>query len=131
MTDRELRRRAAHRLAVIGHAGEVTGNVSKACRHDGITRQAYYKWLRRHEAGGVAALRDGSSHPHWIEAGIATPWVSDEAMAPTLPNSSTPAGPSRDVAIWSPLAPSRCVAPAEHRKRTPDLTADQRVRSGL
>ena len=47
MTDRELDRRAAHRLAVIRHAQEVTGNVSKTCRHYGITRQSYYKWLRR------------------------------------------------------------------------------------
>ncbi len=53
MTDRELDRRAAHRLAVIRHAQEVTGNVSKTCRYYGITRQAYYKWLRRYEAGGV------------------------------------------------------------------------------
>lgn len=64
MTDRELDRRAAHRLAVIRHAQEVTGNVSKTCRYYGITRQAYYKWLRSYEAGGVAALRDGSSRPH-------------------------------------------------------------------
>jgi transposase InsO family protein len=64
MTERELDRRAAHRLAVIRHAREVTGNVSKTCRYYGITRQAYYKWLRRYEAGGVAALRDGSSRPH-------------------------------------------------------------------
>ena len=27
-------------------------------------RQAYYKWLRRYEAGGITALRDGSSRPH-------------------------------------------------------------------
>jgi hypothetical protein len=32
MTDRELDRRAAHRLAVIRHTQEVTGNVSKTCR---------------------------------------------------------------------------------------------------
>ena len=64
MTDRELERRAAHRLAVIRHAQEVTHNVCKTRRHYGITRQAYYKWLRRYEAGGVAALRDGSSRPH-------------------------------------------------------------------
>ena len=54
MTVRELDRRAAHRLAVIRHAQEVTGNVSKTCCYYGITRQAYYKWLRRYEAGGVA-----------------------------------------------------------------------------
>ena len=51
MTDRELDKRAAHRLAVIRHAQEVTGNVSKTCRHCGITRQACYKWRRRYEAG--------------------------------------------------------------------------------
>ncbi len=64
MTDRELDRRAAHRLAVIRHAQEVTGNVRKTCRYYGITRQAYYKWLRRYEDGGLDALRDGSSRPH-------------------------------------------------------------------
>ena len=64
MTVRELDRRAAHRLAVIRHAQEVTDNVSKTCRYYGITRQAHCKCLRRHEAGGVAALRDGSSRPH-------------------------------------------------------------------
>ncbi len=64
MTERELDRRAAHRLAVIRHAQEVTGNVSRTCRDYGISRQAYYKWFRRYEAGGITALRDGSSRPH-------------------------------------------------------------------
>ncbi len=43
MTERELDRRAAHRLAVVRHAQEVTGNISKTCRYHGITRQACYK----------------------------------------------------------------------------------------
>ena len=59
MTERELDRQAAHRLAMIRHAQEVTGNVSKTCRYYGISRQVYYKWLRRYEEGGLAALRDG------------------------------------------------------------------------
>ncbi|MGO9179710.1 MAG: helix-turn-helix domain-containing protein [Candidatus Limnocylindrales bacterium] len=59
MTERELDRRAAHRLAVIRHAQEVTHNVSKTCHYYGISRQAYYKWLRRYEAEGLAGLRDG------------------------------------------------------------------------
>ena len=62
-TDRELQRPAADRLAVIRHAQEVAGNVTKTCRYSG-TRQAYDKWPRRHEAGGVTALRAGSSRPH-------------------------------------------------------------------
>jgi transposase InsO family protein len=64
MTERELDRRAAHRLAIIRHAQELTGNVSKTCRYYGISRQVYYKWLRRFEDGGLEALRDRSSRPH-------------------------------------------------------------------
>ena len=64
MTERELDRRAAHRLAIIRHAQELTGNVAKTCRYYGISRQAYYKWLRRYEDGGLDALRDRSSRPH-------------------------------------------------------------------
>ena len=47
MTEREMARNAARRLAIIRHGQGVTGNVSKTCRYYGITRQAYYKWLRR------------------------------------------------------------------------------------
>ncbi len=64
MTERERERHAAHRLAIIRHAQELTGNVSKTCRYYGISRQVYYKWLRRYEEGGVDALRDRSSKPH-------------------------------------------------------------------
>ena len=64
MTERELDRHAAHRLAIIRHAQELTGNVSKTCRYYGISRQVYYKWLRRYEEGGLDALRDRSSKPH-------------------------------------------------------------------
>jgi transposase InsO family protein len=64
MTERELNRHAAHRLAIIRHAQELTGNVSKTCRYYGISRQVYYKWLRRYEEGGLEALRDRSSRPH-------------------------------------------------------------------
>src|SRR5438128_6890619 len=64
MTERELARGAARRLAIIRHAQEVTGNVSMTCRCYGITRQAFYTWLRRYQEGGVEALRDRSRRPH-------------------------------------------------------------------
>jgi Helix-turn-helix domain len=38
----------------------VTGNVSMTCRYFGITRPAFYKWLRRHEELGLEGLRDRS-----------------------------------------------------------------------
>jgi transposase InsO family protein len=64
MTEQELARGAARHLAIIRHAQEVTGNVSRTCRYYRITRQAYYKWLRRHEEEGLEGLRDRSRKPH-------------------------------------------------------------------
>ena len=64
MTDREVSRNAARRLAIIRHAEEVTGNVSQTCRYFGITRQTFYVWLRRFEEKGLEGLRDKSSRPH-------------------------------------------------------------------
>lgn len=64
MTERELTRNAARRLAFIRHAQEISGNVALTCRYYGITRQCYYVWLRRYEELGVAGLRDRSSRPH-------------------------------------------------------------------
>jgi len=66
VTEKELARGAARRLAIIRHAQEVTGNVSLTCRYFGITRQAFYNWLRRYEEHGVDGLRDRSRRPHTI-----------------------------------------------------------------
>ncbi|MFJ5026164.1 helix-turn-helix domain-containing protein [Streptomyces goshikiensis] len=57
-------RQAQHRLAVLRHAEEVTGNVSQTCRYYGITRNCFYKWQRRYEDEGIEGLRDRSSKPH-------------------------------------------------------------------
>jgi transposase InsO family protein len=63
VTEHELARGAARRLAIIRHAQEVTGNVSATCRYFGITPQAYYIWLRRYEEAGIEGLRDRSRRP--------------------------------------------------------------------
>ena len=62
MTERELARGAARRLAIIRQ--EVTGNVAGTCRYYGITRQAYYTCLRRYQEEGLDGLRDRSRRPH-------------------------------------------------------------------
>jgi len=64
MDEREQQHKIRHRLAVLRHAEEVTGNVSATCGYYGISRQCFYKWLRRYEELGEAGLRDGSSKPH-------------------------------------------------------------------
>ncbi len=50
---------------MLQHAQEVTGNVSQTCRYYGISRQTFYKWLRRYEEKGVEGLRDKSRRPHY------------------------------------------------------------------
>jgi transposase-like protein len=60
MTDPTLDRQVRHRMAVLRHAEEVTGNVSMTCRYFGITRQTYYKWRRRFEELGADGLLDRS-----------------------------------------------------------------------
>ena len=65
MNQRELDKNAARRLAIIGHAQEVTGNVAMTCRYYGISRQVFYTWLRRYEAEGLDGLKDRSSRPHY------------------------------------------------------------------
>lgn len=62
--ERELERRAKHKLTVLRHVEEVSGNVAATCRHYGISRQAYYAWLKRYESEGFEGLKDRSSAPH-------------------------------------------------------------------
>ncbi|MFF5085573.1 IS481 family transposase [Actinoplanes sp. NPDC000266] len=62
--DQKLDRQAQHRLAVLRHVEEVTGNVARTCRYYGISRPTYYKWLRRYQDEGLVGLRDRSSAPH-------------------------------------------------------------------
>jgi len=64
MTERELSRAAARRLAILRHVEEVTGNVAQTCRYFGISRQLYYTWARRYEESGVEGLRPRSRRPH-------------------------------------------------------------------
>ncbi len=63
MTEQMQRRVVAHRLAVLRHAEEVTGNVAQTCRYYGISRNTFYKWKRRYEEQGEQGLRDRSSCP--------------------------------------------------------------------
>lgn len=62
--ERELERRAKHKLAVLRHVEEVSGSVAATCRYYGITRTAYYKWRKRYEEESFEGLKDRSSVPH-------------------------------------------------------------------
>src|SRR5512141_3052563 len=63
MTEQEHQRKIRHRLAVLAHAEEVTGNVARTCRYHGISRPTFYRWRNRYEEHGEDGLRDRSSRP--------------------------------------------------------------------
>lgn len=63
MSPRELQRRAKHKLAVLRHVEEVSGDVSSTCRYYGIGRQCYYTWRRRFDEEDFDGLEDRSSVP--------------------------------------------------------------------
>ena len=79
MSERELERRAEHKLAVLRHVEEVIGNVAATCRYYGISRQCYYGWLKRYEAEGVEGLKDRSA-PRMSSRTGATPAVVVEKI---------------------------------------------------
>ena len=65
MSETDVAKRAARRLAIIRHAEEVTGSVAKTCRYYGISRACFYKWRERYEEFGAEGLRDRSKRPHF------------------------------------------------------------------
>ena len=58
----EAQRDIKRKLAVLNHAKE-SGNISRTCRHFGISRQVYYKWKRRCEKLGEEGLINGKPCP--------------------------------------------------------------------
>ena len=60
----KFERRARHKLAVLRHPEEISGNVAATFRYYGISRTAYDKWRRRYEEEGYEGLKDRSSIPH-------------------------------------------------------------------
>ena len=63
MTDPTLDRQVRHRMAVLRHAEEVTGNVAMTCRYFGISVPTFYKWRQRFDELGAEGLRDRSRRP--------------------------------------------------------------------
>ncbi|MEV7443244.1 leucine zipper domain-containing protein [Streptomyces sp. NPDC091204] len=108
-------RQAQHRLAVLRHAEEVTGNVALTCRYYGISRTCFYKWQRRYQDEGLDGLRDRSSKPHHCphatEAGV--PSGSATSTPPTAPARPPPPNrmPPRPPAAVPRSGPAAACAP--------------------
>jgi transposase InsO family protein len=64
MTKTEQFRALAWRLKLMREASARPRNVAQACRHFGLSRNAFYKWKARFEAQGEAGLCDRPRTPH-------------------------------------------------------------------
>jgi transposase InsO family protein len=64
MTKAEQARLVAWRLRILQHAGNGERQVARTCRHFGISRKTFYKWKKRFESHGPAALCDQPCRPH-------------------------------------------------------------------
>lgn len=64
MTKAEQTRLQAWRLKMMQYAGDHSRGVTRACRHFGISRQAFYKWQQRYKIHGEAGLCDRPRTPH-------------------------------------------------------------------
>ena len=63
MKKEEITRLINWRLKVFRHVSDVTQNVARTCRHFGISRKTFYKWKKRYDEQGAAALCDRSRKP--------------------------------------------------------------------
>ena len=82
MTEIEQQRKIRHRLAVLRHAQEVTGSVSKTCRYYGISRPTFSEGGRRQrlERGGrrTGAASGGDSLLHMPQVRDSSELVGSE-----------------------------------------------------
>ena len=62
MNKTEQQRLMGWRMKILRYAQE-TENISRTCRHFGISRPSFYKWLSRYRAHGEPGLCDQSKRP--------------------------------------------------------------------
>jgi len=63
---RELSFDARRRLKWMDHYEQHGRNAALTCRYFGISRQTFYRWLRRYHPHNVASLEDHSRRPHRV-----------------------------------------------------------------
>jgi len=63
MSEATLPREVRHRVAILRHADEVTGNIAMTCRYYGISRQLFYKWRKRFDDEGIDERRVEQAEP--------------------------------------------------------------------
>jgi transposase-like protein len=106
VTEQQLLGMAKRRLAVLRHAGEITGNVALTCRYYGISRQVFYTLRRRYDERGLDGLRDRSRRPRVSDRMPATVVVRS-VPGLTVRCGMRVARPANDVgSAWQRWAPA-------------------------
>ena len=73
----QAEREISRKVKVFNYA-KVSGNVSKACRHFGISREIFYRWKRAYENFGEEALINSKPCPQNIK--LRTPKEIEEKV---------------------------------------------------
>ena len=110
MTERELERRAKHKLAVLKHVEEVSGSVSATCRYYGISRNLLLQVAQTLRRGGFrgsqgplqrpAQLTDGDPGRGRGEDPLAAPAVPLRARQDRDVPAALPPGQDQPVRVW-------------------------------
>ena len=79
-TGKELSRDARTRLAWMDFYRR-SSNVSRTCRHFGISRQTFYRWRRRYDPQNLATLEERSHRPHRRRQATWSSSLADRVLA--------------------------------------------------
>lgn len=79
-TGKELSREARTRLAWMDFYRR-THNVARTCRHFGISRQTFYRWLRRYDPQNLNTLEERSHRPHRRRQATWSASLADRVLA--------------------------------------------------
>ena len=107
MTEPEHQRKIRHRLAVLAHAEEVTGNVARTCRYYGISRPTFYKWRNRYAEHGEDGLRDRPSRPTNPRARPRPTWSARSSICARTTTSSRSRSPCTCAGTTTCRSPPR------------------------
>jgi hypothetical protein len=81
MTKTEQMRQVSWRQRLLACAADGHRDVARTCRHFGISRKTFYKWKRRHQELGEAALADRPRRPR-RSPGATPPEVVSKILYP-------------------------------------------------
>src|SRR3972149_11279152 len=100
----ELSKEAKHRLRMMQWYDEHGRNAALTCRHFGISRDTFHRWLRRFGEYGPGGLENGSHRPKNVRRPTWTKELENAVLSSAPPHPRLGQGQARRVAPRPALA---------------------------